>query len=349
LFVGASEVIGRLRLLGADVLKPGEEGWLQLELSAPVVVVRGDRYILRRPSPGETLGGGVILDPRPAGRHKRFDNQVLERLEALMGGTPEDIFLQAVMALGVASFKEVVTNSGLEADDARRAFDNLHRTNQILILEHAVENVLPESLITSRVYWEQLTRRAEKEFAAYRRAFPLRLGIPREELKSRLKVSPRIFSLAVERWLAEGIFAETAVRQNLPGVSPVPVIHSAGYQINLSATQQNQVDQLLDRFKSNPYAPPTIKEASAAVGEELYNAMIDLEYLIPLNGEVVFRREDYEKMVEQIRSLLAERGEIRVAEVRDAFQTSRRYVLAILEHLDRVGVTARVGDVRKLK
>jgi selenocysteine-specific elongation factor len=87
LFVGASEVVGRLRLLGTDVLKPGEEGWLQLELGSPVVVVRGDRYILRRPSPGETLGGGIILDPQPPGRHKRFDAKVLERLEALVGGT----------------------------------------------------------------------------------------------------------------------------------------------------------------------------------------------------------------------------------------------------------------------
>jgi selenocysteine-specific elongation factor len=66
LFIGSAEVIARVRLIGADELKPGEEGWLQLELGEPAVAVRGDRYILRRPSPGETLGGGAVLDPHPS-------------------------------------------------------------------------------------------------------------------------------------------------------------------------------------------------------------------------------------------------------------------------------------------
>ena len=62
-----SETIGTLRLLGTEELNRGEEGWIQLELRDPVVAVRGDRYILRRPSPGETLGGGVIVDHQPKG------------------------------------------------------------------------------------------------------------------------------------------------------------------------------------------------------------------------------------------------------------------------------------------
>src|SRR5688572_20491584 len=82
-FVGASETVATLRLLGTEELNSGEEGWIQLELRAPVVAVRGDRYILRRPSPGETLGGGMIVDPRPKGRHKRFDEKILKSLESL--------------------------------------------------------------------------------------------------------------------------------------------------------------------------------------------------------------------------------------------------------------------------
>ncbi len=65
LFIGAAEMIARVRLIGAEALAPGESGWLQLETPEPVVAARGDRYILRRPSPGETIGGGVVLDPKP--------------------------------------------------------------------------------------------------------------------------------------------------------------------------------------------------------------------------------------------------------------------------------------------
>ena len=77
--------------------------------------------------------------------------------------------------------------------------------------------------------------------------------------------------------------------------------------------------------------------------------MIDLEYLIPLSTDVVFRKEDYSIFVKDILALLQTRGTISVAQVRDAFNTSRRYALAILEHLDDIGITVRDGDVRRKK
>ena len=95
LFIGAAEVPVRLRLLGSEELLPGQEGWLQLELRQPVVAMRGDNYLLRRPSPGETLGGGVVVDPQPAGRHKRFDAEILQQLETLAQGSPTELLLRA--------------------------------------------------------------------------------------------------------------------------------------------------------------------------------------------------------------------------------------------------------------
>jgi selenocysteine-specific elongation factor len=121
-FVGASETMAALRLLGTETLNPGEEGWIQLELRDPVVAVRGDRYILRRPSPGETLGGGVIVDHQPKGRHKRFDKKVLKSLASLAAGSPADILLEAALALNAAPVKEVISRSRLEADPATRGF-----------------------------------------------------------------------------------------------------------------------------------------------------------------------------------------------------------------------------------
>ena len=114
-FVGASETIANLRLLGTDELKPGEESWIQLELRDPIVTVRGDRYILRRPSPGETLGGGVIVDHLPKGRHKRFDQSILKSLESLSQGTPADILLEAAWASNIATVREVVARSIIRA------------------------------------------------------------------------------------------------------------------------------------------------------------------------------------------------------------------------------------------
>jgi len=349
LFVGAAEVIARLRLLGSDILKPGDEGWLQLELSDPVVVVRGDRYILRRPSPGETLGGGIILDSQPRGRHKRYSQKILARLEALVGGTPEDVLLQASLALGVTVQKDVFARSSLQENDAHRAFENLLSENHIIVFGQTNEEVGPNSLVASYNFWMQLTTQAGKEIKVYRENFPLRKGIPREELKSRLKLSSRIFNAALDRWLAEGTFSETVVRANVPGASPNPVIHYPESQVILSDYQQSQVDRILARFARNPYTPPTAKECIADIGEELFNVLIDFGLLYPLSADVVFRNEDYERALDQIYDMFKKDETITVAQVRDTFNTSRRYVLALLEHLDSIGVTQRDGDARRLK
>jgi len=77
--------------------------------------------------------------------------------------------------------------------------------------------------------------------------------------------------------------------------------------------------------------------------------MVELEILIPVSSEVVFQRQDYDQMVVEVRDLLQKNGTISAAQVRDHFHTSRRYVLAFLEHLDEIGVTVREGDVRRLK
>ena len=129
-FVGASETIATLRLLGTEELLPGEEGWIQLELREPVVTVRGDKYILRRPSPSETLGGGVIIDHQPKGRHKRFNEDTLKSLESLTQGTPADILLEAALALNATSIKEMVTKSRLESSSCRNCAPgiNQHRS-----------------------------------------------------------------------------------------------------------------------------------------------------------------------------------------------------------------------------
>jgi selenocysteine-specific elongation factor len=135
MFIGSAEVVARVRLLGTEALLPGEEGWLQLELARPVVSVRGDRYILRRPSPGETLGGGFVVDPHPKRRHKRFAEETLSRLESLAKGTPEDVLLQTLLSMGAAPLQEVIAQSNLDETVARNAAQELHRSGLLVSLE----------------------------------------------------------------------------------------------------------------------------------------------------------------------------------------------------------------------
>jgi selenocysteine-specific elongation factor len=339
LFLGAAEVVARIRLLGSEELLPGEDGWLQLELEERLVAIRGDRYILRRPSPGETLGGGIVVDSQPKGRHKRFSAEELARLDALALGTPDEILLQAMLALGAASLQEVITRSNLDTITAETVFQELLKTGQILGLNNSGQGLLsPQDLITSKGYWDQLSLRAVTEVEDYHKTYPLRRGIPREELKSRLKLSPRLFNATMQKIVSDSVLIEAG-----------PLVQRPGYSIQFTLQQKNMVEKLLGRFAASPFAPPSAKECLAEVGEDIYTAMVDLGLLIPIPPDVVFRPQDYETMVAEVIKLLKNKGTITAAEVRDHFNTSRRYVLALLEFLDAQGITIRTGDIRHLK
>jgi selenocysteine-specific elongation factor len=328
-FIGTSETVADVRLLGAETLKPGETGWLQLELRTPVVAMRGDRYILRRPSPGETLGGGMVVDPQPKKRHKRFDKAVLQALEAMAQGSPAEVLLQAALALGPAPVKEVIARSRLENSAAESALTELLDRDQLVSLDDMVIadsqwSVLKESVVTALV--------------AFHNAYPLRHGMPREELKSRLKLSPRLFNLVLPKMASEGVLTEAPKWISLPG-----------HIVRFSPFQQVKVDKLMALFAAAPYSPPSVKECQVEVGEDIFSALRESGDLVAVSDEVVFRQTDYEAMVEKILQALRQKGQITLAEVRDLLNTSRKYVQALLEHLDAVGVTARDGDFRRLK
>lgn len=334
-FVGASETIATLRLLGTEEIKAGEEGWIQLELRDPIVALRGDRYILRRPSPSETLGGGAVVDHQPKGRHKRFDANVLKSLEALAQGSPADILFEAALALQVASKKEIIAKSRLEASIAEDAWKESAMDGKIILLE---ETSKPDVLAVALPHWTVLQTGITKTVEEYHKQFPLRRGIPREELKSKLKLNPKVFNAVLAFLTAQSTLIDQRRAVSRPG-----------HEIRFDGENQAKVQTLRRRFEANPYATPSVKECQVEAGEEIVNALIELGELMPVSQDVIFRKMDYDEMVSQIRTIIQQNGQVTLAEVRDMLNTTRKYVQALLEHLDAIGVTMRDGDARKLR
>jgi len=334
LFLGTSEVIARVRLLGDEELQPGMSGWAQLETREPVVAMRGDRFILRRPSPGETIGGGVVVDARPERRYKRQDVAVLGHLEQLLHGTPGDVLYAALTSLGICTLREAATLAKMDIAQARLAVVEVDESGRLVWLSRNGD----ESLIAADVTWQDLSRRLQREIELYHGTFPLRRGIPREEIKSRLKISSRNFNAALSIWVGEGWVEERGLLLARPG-----------FKVTFSAAQQAAVDQLLARFAAAPYSPPSVKDCRSGIGDELFNALVDQDTLIAVSAEVVFRKQDYEEMLRAVRAHLEQHGSLTVAEFRDRFNTSRKYALGLLEHLDAKGVTVREGDARRLR
>lgn len=337
-FIGTSETMATLRLLGKEILQPGEDGWLQLDLRAPVVAVRGDRYILRRPSPGETLGGGSIVDHQPKGRHKRFDEDTIKRLVSMTEGSPADILLQACQALGAVPINQAVIRSRLEAAQVEEALKALLASGQLIPLEDGDLSPGSDILTITSHQYNALCDRARQILMNYHRDYPLRHGIPREELKSRLKIEPRLFNALVRKMTVDGHLTEIGSWVAQPG-----------HVIHFDDAQQAKVQALLKLFAQNPYSPPSVKESQAEVGSEVFNALIELGEMTVVSPEVVFRRSDYEAMVARISEHIRKQGQVTLAQARDIFNTSRRYILSFLEYLDSTGITVRDGDYRRLR
>jgi selenocysteine-specific elongation factor len=193
-------------------------------------------------------------------------------------------------------------------------------------------------LVTSPGYWEALAGRVRDELQNYHRSFPLRRGIPKEELRSRLKISARLFNATLRKLASDGKVLETG-----------PLVQVPGHEIRFNSEQQRRIEHLLARFADSPYSPPSVKECQAEVGEDVFAALLESGRLQAVAPDVVFRKEDYDHMVMEVCRLIENRGALTAADLRDHFNTSRRYILAFLEHLDSIGVTIREGDARRLK
>lgn len=338
IFIGTSETIADVRLMGAEILNPGDTGWLQLDLRTSIVAVRGDRFILRRPSPGETLGGGTVVDSQPKGRHKRFDESVLKAMESMAGGSPADVLLQASLALGPAAIKDVVACSRLEIHTATTALGELSKSGKLVSLEEGSVTIDGNEMVLAASQWSTIKESVEAVLNSYHQTFPIRRGMPREELKSRLKLAPPLFNLVLSKMAVEGTLTKGQKWAAL-----------ANHAVRFSPFQQVKLDMLMEQFAAAPFSPPSIKECQAEVGEDIFNILRESGDLVVVSDEVVFRKTDYETMVEKIRQTLKIKGQITLAGVRDLLNTSRKYVQPLLEHLDIIGVTVRSGDFRKLK
>ena len=333
LFLGADETRARVRLLGVEHLKPGETALLQLEVDDPVVAVRGDRYILRRPSPSETLGGGVVIDPHPPYRHKRFDKETLTRLESISEGDPVDVLVQALARDRFASWKEILDISGLEEAAAREILDQL--IEEGIALELGKKR---KKFLTLKTTWESTLSGLDFRIEDYHQKYPMKVGMALEELKSQSKLPDNVFKEAVG-----GLITAKNILQ------AGPYIKKINFEIRFSAEHKKLTKGLIDQFTANPTQPPSVAECKDSIGEDLYNALIALNELKQLSAEVVFTPDAYQSMVEKLKKKITKDGPITVAQTRDMFGSSRKYMLAFLERLDAEGVTVRDGDVRRLK
>ncbi len=335
LFLGAAQRVGKIRILGPTrSISPGEEGWLQVVLNEPLAAAKGDRYILRRPSPPGTLGGGRIVDPRPGLRHRLKDVEVVQNLAVALKGSPEEQLLAAIARLGSSPAKEAAVASGLGIPETLAAAEALAGEGKIRPLSPG--SISPSTRVVGAGVWQGWSRRLLDIVDAFHAEQPMRSGIPQEEVKNRLGLDQEVFGALVQDLVAGGEL------EHHP-----PELRAPGFRVELSADQQEQADRLLDAFRSAP-APPSMKEAVEMAGQDIVRHLINDGKLVALSRDVLLESSMYDRWLAKSLEVLREGETLTVAQVRDKFSSSRKYVLAFMEHLDAEGFTLRDGDVRRI-
>ena len=319
-FLAAEEAPAWVTLLDRDQLDPGETGWAQLRFKRPVAALWGDRFIIRRPSPSETIGGGVIVDPHPV-RHRRFDNELLAGLETLLAGDPDQRLL---LAIG-RTFQPIAS---LATNDP----DRLERIDRLVEQGTLIRFGDNQAIVAQVPFFNEIKQQLLGELRLFHKEYPYLRGISRQDIKARLGLGKEFDALI-----------NSLVNNDLLAVDGA-TIRLECFTISIDSKVRAAANLWIDAIDEHPFAPPApadfglVREDLIALNElgEIINAGEGI-YVTPAALAVV-----------EVRVLTAidQDGSIDLATYRDLVQTSRRYAQAMLELLDQRRVTRRVGDRR---
>ena len=198
-FSGASESLARVRLLGDEILAPGESGWIQLNLNTPVPLTLRDRFIVRYPSPAETIGGGIVINPTPQRRWKRFNAQVIRNLETRMEGTPPERVAQVIAGDVPRTFGYIQKETGYGDDELVNAIGEALGQHLIVLL--------PDDSLLTTIDFQRLQQQILSIVQQFHEDNPLRAGIPRETVRSQVGIKNKLLNALLE--MQDDILLET--------------------------------------------------------------------------------------------------------------------------------------------
>jgi selenocysteine-specific elongation factor len=364
-YCGSQEIPARVRLLDLDELQPGKSVWAQLRLSKPAVVARHDHFILRIPSPSMTIGGGEIIDVLPR-YHRRHQQVILAALEHLSHASPEELVLAVLdvrphartstKGAAIANAKTAQSQPGYLLEDIAKlcnlAQDVTQQILETLLSEGRVCKI--GKLWCAEHVWETLVKEAVGLVQTYHQHHPLRSGISKEEWRTRLalptKLVTDVFAILQTAGVLEAVELSNSQFEIMPEVSTRGngLIRLPGFRPNFTPVQQKQVAQLIQRFREQPSMPPGRSEAEEITDVEVVNALIEQGQLVKVGESILFLRELYEEAINRLIEYMRAHKKVTVSEARDILSTSRKYVLPLLEHMDALHITRRLGDERIL-
>jgi selenocysteine-specific elongation factor len=311
-------------------------GEVEIRLAQPVVAVRGDRFILRRPSPPITLGGGAILDPH---WHRHRASELAQSLEAFSGDLPEALtqWVQEAQEAGIDS-GSLTQRTGEKQAVIEETLAQLESDQKVLRVELATGQ---ETRWLTPDVVRQVRDRAQAVLRSYFKQHRLAESMPKPEAIDRLlpKRAADMAPIYLEWLQAEKILVVQGGQIHLPGRAA-----------ELTGEESSLARQIVQRFDDGglqPPAPNTVRETLSAkpqIFEGVIQYLLQKGDLVRLPGGLVISATAMAGVVDELRK--GEQEKISVGDFKTRFGLTRKWAIPILEHLDSTGVTKRMGDQR---
>jgi selenocysteine-specific elongation factor len=339
---GTAEALARIVLLdGRALLAPKAYAYAQLVVEQPLVVARGDRFIVRAENARATLGGGEVVVPC-AERHRRGDPTVLAALDTIRTGDLHDavaavIELSADIATAPA---EIAERLNREEQDVRAVVDRHDPTALVVIGEAGAGE-----LWTTAPRWDALRSALLASVARFHHTRPLEPGIEMEEVRTQLPrpVTARTFRTVVERLIGEGVLARSESLLAAP---------SHRVELGADAALAATIEAALVEAGYTPPDLATLERTHAVTRRRLQDVLGVLEKrgrVVRVGDGLYYATVVVARARGVLEEALCARDVITAAEYRDRLDVSRKFSIALLDYFDRSGVTLRVGDARKLR
>lgn len=343
--IGTAEILGRIYLLETDELKPASQSLAQIRLEKPAVAMARDRFVIRSYSPATTVGGGSVIDPGASKYDSKKRNQpsVIKKLKALEKGSPSVAIMAALVNSGPAGQSVISLARSLNLDETSvvECLAELAGSGAV----HRLGQGRQDPVLHTGVL-QELVDSAMSILDKFHAANPLKSGISKEEMKTRL---PKNLHPKFLAFLLEKMESENAI------IIDGKIVRSAKYRIKLDLRQEELKSRIEDLIRKSDLSVPSPEEVSKqlrASGRDvagLIGLLSDEGTLIKVHEDIYIHHQNFENVVSRVRTHFKDNADLTVSDFKEMTGLTRKYSIPLLEFFDRRGITLRVGDKRVAK
>lgn len=341
LYIGTKEILCRIVLLDRDVLNPGENAFAQLRLEEEIVAKRGDRFIIRFYSPMFTIGGGEVVETNPK-KHKRFDNELINRLEIKSEGNEEEILEQIILdkSSEFPSLQELISYTSMVEDILKEKIKDLIAKEKIMQF-----SLTKDIYIIHKDFFNTLIDSIEEELNDFHLKYPLKNGMSKEEIRSKfLNNAPtKLGESVLDRFIELNYLEQDK-----------EYIRLKSFEISLNKEQENIKEKIIKSMEDNGYNPlkteAMIEELSIDKENfyQVFNYLVNIGEIIKLDESIFLYRKDVDLAINKLVEYINKNTSISIGEFRDLLDSNRKVSIALLEYTDENKVTIRNENERTL-